>query len=43
MPGTPHNLVGVSYPGGGEATVADRDDRDLSSMERFQWMGGPAT
>lgn len=38
LPGTSHNLVGVSYPSGGEATFADKD---LSTMERFQWMDGP--
>ena len=38
LPGTSHNLVGVSYPSGGGATFADKD---MSAMERYQWMDGP--
>jgi hypothetical protein len=38
LPGTSHNLVGVSYPSGGAATFADKD---LSTTERYQWMDRP--
>lgn len=40
LPGTSHNLVGVSYPSstGDGAKFADKDP---SSMEKFQWMDGP--
>jgi hypothetical protein len=38
LPGTSHNLVGVSYPPAAAATLADKDP---SAMERYQWMDGP--
>lgn len=38
LPGTSHNLVGVSYPSSGGAMFADKD---LSAMEQYQWMDGP--
>ena len=41
LPGTSHNLVGLSDPGGPDKDGAQFADKDLASMEHYQWMDGP--
>jgi hypothetical protein len=41
LPGTAHNLVGLSYPGGPDKDGAQFADKDLSPTEHYQWLDGP--
>jgi hypothetical protein len=41
LPGTSHNFVGLSYPGGPDKDGAKFAEKDLSSMEQYRWMDGP--